>query len=314
MYAGDFAVLYSKRDNVVPPAGISLEPSKARIKRLENTFFVIFPFLGSLYAIYYFQSHAFTWVEISSFIVFYLIAGMGATIGYHRYMTHRSFEAGPIIKIALSFMATMSFQGSILRWVANHNRHHKYSDKPWDIHSPNVYLDSHINNKWLGFFHSHFGWLFDSTTTDEKKYGVLILKDPIFMFFTRHVYVICLLSLILPFMYGYLLGDVETAIGSLLIGGFVRIFVQLNVTFAINSVCHMWGKQEATQRDSSRNNLVLTILTFGEGYHNNHHADPRAANQGFLNHQFDFLWLILKGMAKLGLVTNLVEPRNKHIK
>ncbi|MEE9328406.1 MAG: acyl-CoA desaturase [Cocleimonas sp.] len=302
-------MLYSKRDNVVPPAGISIDPNKAWVKRFENMFFVGVPFLGSLYAIYYFQFHAFTWIEISSFIFFYIIGGLGITIGYHRYMTHRSFEAGSIVKIALSFMATMSFQGSILRWVSDHNRHHKYSDEPWDIHSPKVYLDGYINNKWLGFFHAHFGWLFDSTTTDEKKYGVLILKDPIYMFFTRHVYAISLLSLILPFTYGYLLGGVESGIGSLLMGGAIRICVSQNITWTVNSFGHIWGTQESTHKDSSRNNLVIVILTFGEGYHNNHHADPRSANQGFLNHQFDFFWLIIKGMEKIGLVTNVVRPR-----
>lgn len=303
--------MYFSKKDIIPPEGISLDPSRARAKRFENTFFVIFPFLGSLYAVYYFQFHAFTWIETSSFIVFYLISGAGATIGYHRYITHRCFEAGPIVKIAISFMATMTFQGPILRWVANHNRHHKYSDKPWDTHSPKFYLDGDINNKWLGLFHAHVGWLFDSTTTDEKKYGVLILKDPIFMFFTRHVYVICLLSLMLPFIYGYLLGGLETGVSCLLIGGFVRIFLQLNVTFAINSIGHTWGKQDSTQKDLSRNNLILTILTLGEGYHNNHHADPRSAHQGFLDYQFDLQWLIIKGMRRLGLVSKVIEPRNK---
>jgi len=201
----------------------------------------------------------------------------------------------------------MAFQGSVLRWVADHRRHHRFADKPWDTHSPYVKVTNAIQNPVFGVVHAHVGWMFDQTTTSYRTYAKDLLSDRTVMLFHYMYLPLTGLSLLLPYLYGFAFGGTEHAIGCLLFGGCVRTTLFHNVVWGVNSIGHMFGGHEASEKDSSRNNFPLAMLTFGEGWHNNHHASPRAAYNRWKWYQFDLNGGIIWMLGKLGLVSDIVS-------
>ena len=277
-------------------------------KRVSNVISTGVPMLGAMLALLWFRTHQFTWAEASCFLTFYAITGVGIGVGFHRTFTHQAVAPSWPIKVALGLAGSMAFQGPVIRWVADHRRHHRFTDVLGDTHSPHT-TSEHPHSHWLvGLFHAHYGWLFDRTTTDYRAYAPDVLKDPVLMFFSRMYWPVCALSIFLPSLFGYLIGGVETAIGCGLVGGCVRTVALHNVIWAVNSIGHTFGSQEATKRDSSRNHLLLALLTFGEGWHNNHHAKPRSAFNDWKWTQIDVNGYIIRLLVFLGLAKNAVHP------
>lgn len=254
-------------------------------------------------------------MEISVFAGMFMLTTMG--IGFmHRYFVHRSYRCGPVMRTILAAIATMAVQGSILKWVSNHRRHHLHSDKPGDVHSP--YYDgfgNSIEGFAKGMGHAQGGWVWDQATTDSEYYARDILADPIAMFFTRtRWYWYALSALIIPAALGYAFGGVHAMIGCVLFSGLFRSYLMTMATSLVNSVCHSdgrWGYRRFDLDDGTTNELVTTILTFGEGLHNNHHRFPRDAYLSHAWYEIDINGLIILGLGKLGLVHDIFSARSR---
>ena len=277
-------------------------------KRITNVLSIGVPFTGSLAAIYWIATHSVTWIEVSCFLIFYLLSGIGIGVGFHRYFTHQAIRASLPLKVALGFMGSLAFQGSVLRWVADHRRHHRYTDEPGDTHSPLTTHERYFGNRLSGLLHAHLSWMFDPVTTDYEVYAPDLLKDRLVMAFHYAYWPLCVASLALPFAYGYWLGGMEAAVGCFLIGGCLRVSALHNFIWAINSIGHTYGSQDASTKDSSRNNFVLAMLTFGEGWHNNHHAKPRSAFNDWKWFQFDLNGILIRLCVWARLASNPVRP------
>jgi stearoyl-CoA desaturase (delta-9 desaturase) len=247
---------------------------------------VVLPFLATLLAIELFWQRAVNWTDIALLIAFNVIAGLGITIGYHRMLTHRSFQPHPIIKFIFLAFGSMAVEGPALEWAATHIKHHAHSDREGDPHSPVE-----------GFWHAHMGWMFNRSFADPNVYCRNLVNDPMVVFISRTFIVWVILSLVIPFAIGGWTG--------LLWGGLVRIFFTHHITWSVNSVCHTFGKREFETRDQSRNEWVVGLLAFGEGWHNNHHAFPRSAFHGLHWWQFDLSGYVIWTLERAGLVRDV---------
>jgi stearoyl-CoA desaturase (delta-9 desaturase) len=216
----------------------------------------------------------------------YVLVALGITIGYHRMLTHRSFNPHPVVKFIFLVLGSMALEGAAVEWTATHTKHHAHSDKEGDPHSPVE-----------GFFHAHVGWLFKDRQASPEIYCKHLLNDKLVMFVSRTFLVWVAISLLIPFAIGGWSG--------LLWGGLVRIFLAHHITWSVNSVCHTFGKREFQTNDASRNEWVVGLLGMGEGWHNNHHAFPRSAFHGLHWWQFDLSGYIIWTLERMGLVKDV---------
>jgi len=244
---------------------------------------VIGPLVATMFAIRLLWERAVHWPDITLMLVLYVLVALGVTVGYHRMLTHRSFQPHPVIKFLFLVLGSMALEGAAIEWAATHTKHHAQSDREGDPHSPVE-----------GFFHAHLGWLFKDRMADPNVYCRHLLKDPIVMFVSRTFLLWVVLSLVIPFLIGGWTG--------LLWGGLVRIFLAHHVTWSVNSVCHTFGKREFETNDQSRNEWVVGLLAMGEGWHNNHHAFPRSAFHGLHWWQFDLSGYVIWTLERIGLV------------
>lgn len=247
---------------------------------------VVGPLIATVYAITQLWERAVNWPDITLMLVGYILVALGVTVGFHRMLTHRSFQPHPIVKFLFLVLGSMSLEGPAIEWAATHVKHHSQADREGDPHSPME-----------GFFHAHLGWIFKDSTVDPNVYCRHLLKDPIVMFVSRTFLLWVALSLLIPFAIGGWSG--------LLWGGLVRIFLAHHVTWSVNSVCHTFGKREFETNDQSRNEWIVGLLAMGEGWHNNHHAFPRSAFHGLHWWQFDLSGYIIWTLERVGLVRDV---------
>jgi stearoyl-CoA desaturase (Delta-9 desaturase) len=254
---------------------------------------VVVPLLATVYAIVQLWQRYVTWLDIALMLVLYLISGLGITIGYHRMLTHKSFETSKPLKALFLIMGCMAWEGNPITWASTHIKHHAHSDQDDDPHSPLVSL-----------WHAHIGWIF-TEVADPDTYGSWLRKDPVVVWVDRTWWIWGLLGAVIPFLIGGWSG--------LLWGGLVRIFLTHHITWSVNSVCHTFGRRPYRTQDASRNNWLVGLLAFGEGWHNNHHAFPRSAFHGMEWWQFDLsAWLIrLLEATKLVWQVYRVKPTDK---
>lgn len=238
--------------------------------------------------------YGYNWVDWTLFGVLYVATGLGITVGYHRLLSHRSFECKNWVKVVLLIAGGWALENSALKWAADHIRHHANCD-----HDADPY------NAQRGFWYSHCGWLFMKDGYADEKYASRLRQDPIVMWQHRHYMSIVLSGLMLPFVIGLLYNGWIGGLGCFLLAGVGRAFAVLNSTFCINSVCHLWGSQPHGQADSSRDSWWVSLLTFGEGYHNYHHTHQNDYRNGPRWYNFDpSKWLIFI-LFKLGLASSL---------
>ncbi len=250
------------------------------------------------------------WLNLGLFLSGWAITGAGITIGFHRMLTHRSFETYPWVRMFWTAMGCLSIEGSPVTWCAVHRRHHELSDQHGDPHSPHLHGNG-LGAMLRGLWYAHTGWLFTGYWTSPRvqRYVPDLVADRWLMAVDRLYYLWVVVSLGLPTLIGYLAtGTVEGALLALLWGGFVRIFVTHHVTWSINSICHVFGQREYDSGDESRNNVFCGFLAFGEGWHNNHHAFPTSARHGLRWWQFDTSWVIIRAMELVGLAWNVKLP------
>ncbi len=251
------------------------------------------------------------WHDLVVFAIFYVITGLGITVGFHRHFTHRAFATSRPLRAALAVMGTAAIEGPIIAWVADHRKHHAFSDQEGDPHSPHHGYGGGLRGSLRGLGHAHVGWLFLHTQRGSKKrYAPDLIADPVISFIDRTTLVWIAAGLALPFGVGYALGGTLVAgLTGLLWGGAVRILVLHHATYSINSLCHFFGKQRFESGDHSRNLAWLSLVTFGEAWHNNHHAFPTSAAHGlrWYERALDPSALVIGGLERLGLVWDVVK-------
>jgi stearoyl-CoA desaturase (delta-9 desaturase) len=266
------------------------------------------PFLALAVAVPAVWGWGLSWTDVALFAVFYLVTGLGITVGYHRYVTHGSFKAKKGLRIALAVAGCMAVQGPVVQWVADHRRHHAFSDREGDPHSPWRYGED-TRALLKGMFHAHVGWLFDRRQTNPARYAPDLLKDTAVSRTSRLFILWAGTGLFLPAIIGGLVTSSWTGAGTgFFWAGLVRVALLHHVTWSINSLCHTIGDRPFTSRDRSTNFWPLALLSFGESWHNLHHADPTCARHGVLRGQVDISARVIWVFQKLGWARDVKWP------
>lgn len=286
---------------------------KTWFQQVLLTLFLVLPFTALVAAIPLAWGWGLTWRDVVIATVMYAVSGMGVTVGFHRYLTHRSFRARRPVRIVLAIAGSLALQASPTQWVADHRRHHRFSDRYGDPHSPWRY-GTGFRSLSKGFFYSHVGWLYDWEKTDERHYAPELVADPDIDFISRTFGLWVAVSLLLPPLVGGLWGwSWKAALTAFIWGSLARIGLLHHVTFAINSVCHISGRRRFVTRDRSRNVWWLALLSFGESWHNFHHAEPTSARHGVRFVEIDTSAMLIKMMEKLRWISDVRWPDHKTI-
>jgi stearoyl-CoA desaturase (Delta-9 desaturase) len=255
------------------------------------------------------------WSDVIVFAIMYVLTGLGVTVGFHRHLTHRSFKTSRPLRGVLAVLGSAAIEGPVISWVADHRKHHVFSDQEGDPHSPHVGHDGGWRGAIKGLAHAHMGWLFIHTGRGaHKRYARDLIADPVVHFVHRTFIVWALAGLGLAFWLGWAIGGTFYAgLTGLLWGGGVRMLVVHHVTYSINSLCHFFGRRRFSTDDESRNLLWLAPLSFGESWHNNHHAFPTSAMHGLRRWELDPSAIVIVSLEKLGLVWDVVrvEPERQ---
>jgi stearoyl-CoA desaturase (Delta-9 desaturase) len=254
-------------------------------------------------------NEALNWHDLTVFAIVYVLTGLGVTVGFHRLFTHRSFKTSHALRAVFGALGSAAIEGPVISWVADHRKHHACSDKEGDPHSPHVGHGTGWRGTLRGLLHAHVGWLFIHTHRGSKKrFAPDLLKDPVIRFIDATFLLWAAIGLAIPFGLGVALGgSVIAGLTGLLWGGAVRMFVVHHVTYSINSLCHTFGRQPFNTKDESRNLAWLAPITFGEAWHNNHHAFPTSAAHGLRRWELDPSAGLIWVLEKLGLVWDVVR-------
>jgi stearoyl-CoA desaturase (delta-9 desaturase) len=249
------------------------------------------------------------WQDILILAVCYVGIGAGVTVGFHRLLTHRSFKCHRLLRAGFAALGSAAAEGPVIDWVATHRKHHQFSDVDGDPHSPHVGHGSGWSGAFRGLVHAHIGWVFsDMEVADERRYAKDLIGDPLIKFVDRTFVLWVIAGLAAAFGLGVLLtGSVIGGLTALLWGGAARIFFLHHATFSINSVCHFFGRRDYDTPDESRNVAWLAIPTWGEAWHNNHHAFPTSYRHGLRRWQIDPSAAMIRAMEITGLAWDVVR-------
>jgi stearoyl-CoA desaturase (delta-9 desaturase) len=292
------------------PAADDIEPvAHETLHRIMTGTVTAVPFIGLGVAGWQVWAELLHWSDLAVFAILYTATALGVTVGFHRHFTHRSFATTPLMRGVLAALGSAAIEGPVISWVADHRKHHAFADMPGDPHSPHVDHGGGWRGALRGLAHAHLGWLFIHTQRGARnRYARDLVDDPVVRFVDRTFVVWALGGLGAAFGLGWLIGGTLTAaLTGLLWGGAVRILVLHHVTYSINSLCHYFGSQRFDTGDESRNLAWLSLLSFGEAWHNNHHAFPTSAAHGLRWWELDLSSLIIRGLEKVGLAWDVVR-------
>jgi stearoyl-CoA desaturase (Delta-9 desaturase) len=277
--------------------------------RIITGLVTVVPFLAVIVAGWQVWGSALNWTDVFLFVTLYFFTGLGITVGFHRLLTHRSFKTKPWLRGLFGILGSAAIEGPVISWVADHRKHHTFSDEHGDPHSPHVDHGGGWRGAMKGLFHAHVGWIFIHTQRGNKeRFAPDLIKDPVISWVDRTFIYWAILGLLLPFFLGWIIGGTLVAgLTGLLWGGLVRVFVLHHFTYSINSLCHTFGRREFETSDESRNLALIAIPTLGEAYHNSHHAFPTSATHGLRWWQVDISSLVINGLEKAGLAWDVVR-------
>ncbi|WP_205695925.1 fatty acid desaturase [Conexibacter sp. SYSU D00693] len=243
------------------------------------------------------------WSDLLVLALLYIPTGLGITVGFHRLFTHRAFATGPRTRAVFGVLGSAAIEGPVISWVADHRKHHAFSDQEGDPHSPHVGHGGGLRGALRGLWHAHVGWLF---LHDQRglhtRYAPDLLADPVMRWVDRTFLWWAVGGLVLPFFLGWAIGgSLVTGLTGMLWGGLVRVLLLHHVTYSINSLCHFFGRRRFSTEDESRNLLWLALPSLGESWHNNHHAFPTSAAHGLRPWEVDLSALTIRAMEATGL-------------
>lgn len=300
-------------------ARIQMRASKARlaVRRLQWVIafgVVVLPLIGVIAASVLLWNRGITWVELTCLAVMYFVCMLGITVGFHRHFAHRSYDTSWPMRILLAIFGSMAAQGPILFWVSTHRRHHAFSDKEGDPHSPNLHGDG-LRGMLHGLWHAHIGWMFTNELSGWAHFGRDVFEDrAIFRIHQQYLHWVAV-GLALPAVFaGAVTGTWMGALNGFLWGGLVRIFLVNHASWCVGSICHKFGSAEFETHDQSANNYTVAVLTFGEGLQNNHHAFPGSFSHALYWWQPDLSACVIRLLEWTGLVWNVRFPSQRAIK
>ena len=278
--------------------------------RIITGLVTLLPFLALFVAGWQLWNWALQPSDLIVFGIIYVLTGLGVTVGFHRLFTHRSFKTTPAVRGVLGALGSAAIEGPLISWVADHRKHHACSDAEGDPHSPHHGHGDGWRGALAGLYHAHLGWLFIHTQRGSKdRFARDLQRDPVSSYIDRTFFLWAVGGFLAAFALGWgISGELVGGLTGMLWGGLVRMFVLHHVTYSINSLCHMFGRQPYVTGDESRNLAWLSVLTFGEAWHNNHHAFPTSARHGLGRRQFDVSALVIRGLERVGLAWDVVEP------
>jgi stearoyl-CoA desaturase (delta-9 desaturase) len=288
---------------------VRLTASQLRVQRRITLAITLVPFAGAALAIWGFWGTHINVLDAVMMGVLYAATGLGITVGYHRLFTHRSFHAKRPLKIALAIFGGMAVEGSVLQWCATHRRHHAYADRFGDPHSPHLAKAAGFRGVLMGLWHAHSGWLFGDEMTSEPEWVPDLLADRDLVRIGGAFPWLTVATFVLPAAIGLAVtGSIGGMLSAFVWGTLVRILLLHHVTWSINSICHFYGREAYRARDESKNVWALSPVSFGESWHNNHHAFPWSARLGLSAWQIDMGWYAIKGLEAVGLATDIKVP------
>jgi stearoyl-CoA desaturase (delta-9 desaturase) len=276
-----------------------------------NFLAVALPLLGLGAAAIFLWGWGFSWTDLGLMLGMYVLTALGITVGFHRLFTHRSFETYRGVQFVLGVLGSMAVEGSLLKWVALHRRHHQHSDRPGDPHSPHLHGRGALGVV-RGLWHAHLGWVFRADSPDLDRYVRDLNQSRSLRVVSALFLAWVALGLLLPAILGGVITRTWMGVWTgLAWGGLVRVFLVHHVTWSVNSVCHLWGLRPYRTGDESRDNFVFGVLAMGEGFHNTHHAFPTSARHGLRWWQVDVSYYVIRALALACLAWNVKLP-SKH--
>ncbi len=280
------------------------------VDRLASAVITAVPPIMVMIGMYFgWMGNVLNWQDLLILATTYVVVGTGVTVGFHRLLTHRSFKCKRWLRVAFAMLGSAAAEGPVIDWVATHRKHHQFSDEAGDPHSPHVGQRAGWRGELNGLLHAHIGWVFsDMEVADERRYAKDLLADPLVRFVDRTFVVWVIAGLAAAFGLGVALsGTVAGGLTALLWGGAARIFFVHHATFSINSLCHFFGRQEYDTGDQSRNLPWLAVPTWGEAWHNNHHAFPTSYRHGLKRWQIDPSAGLIRLLELMGLAWDVVR-------
>ena len=298
----------------MPPAIATLGgETQSRKEQVALALFILVPFAALVAAVPVAWGGWLGWTDVAIAVPMYFLTCGGVTVGFHRGFTHRSFKPNRPTKITLAVLGSMAIQGPVVRWVADHRKHHKFSDKDGDPHSPWKYGDT-VGALWKGLWHAHMGWLFDEEQTPQHKFAPDLMRDRDIVVVSRLFWLWTLVSLLLPALVGGLATmSWQGALSAFFWASLVRVSLLHHVTWSINSICHAMGERPFESRDRSGNVWWLAVLSMGESWHNLHHADPTCARTGVLRGQVDSGARVIQLFETFGWAYDVRWPKRERL-
>jgi stearoyl-CoA desaturase (delta-9 desaturase) len=295
-----------------PPQPASAEADPGRLRRLQvlvTVLLVFGPLVALGFAGYWLWGHGIGLLDVVLALALYFVVGFGVTTGFHRLLAHGSFEAKRPLRITLTVAGSLAFQGGVIGWVANHRRHHSYTERAGDPHSPFEY-GTGFGAQLRALWHAHMGWFFEHNPNSESRFAPDLLAERDVVIVNALFPIWCVVSLALPFALGWLIvGTLSAALTALLWAGVVRICLLQHVTWSINSICHTFGSRPFRTRDHSTNFAPLAIVSMGEAWHNNHHAFPTLARHGVDHGQLDGSAVLIRLFERAGWASKVHWPQ-----